>query len=114
MSLVGRAKYTVKSYSEGAYVDGLYSGSNESTRTVWGSLQPLSGEDMKRLPEGLDSSRTLKFYTTSSLKTSDQGEDLEDVLVFEGNDYAIYKAQTHGPTAPKPHSKYWLERRGNQ
>lgn len=111
--MVGAKSYVIKSFSNGAYVDGLFVGETESERTVLGSLQPL-GEDMKRLPEGLDSSSTLKFYTRSKLRTSDQGEQREDLLIFEGASYAIHKAQVHTSGAPLPHGKYWLERKGNQ
>ena len=58
---------------------------NASTLQVEGMVQPLSGREVDRLPEGLQAREVRAFWTLATLQAPDQDAGtLGDHIVFEG------------------------------
>lgn len=93
------------------YVEGLPVRPASTTFEILASVQPLSGADLKRAPEGLRRARALKGYTTSltPLRTVAADGPEADLLTVEGVVYEIYHVDTHGDGAPQPHQRLWLQ-----
>jgi len=65
----------------------------ETTTTITANVQPnLSGRDIKTLPEGDRSKKTIKLYTASSMQVAEQGELLEGDKVQWNNEWYEVRA----------------------
>ena len=64
-----RKPYTITRYASGTMVKGRYVAGSTSTLTIQASIQPVSGEDLKPLPEGRRLDDFVKVYTDSNLQT---------------------------------------------
>lgn len=62
--------YTVTREAVGSYVNGDWTPGSESTFTVDADLQPLSGNDLKVLPEGQHGEELQKMYLATELFTA--------------------------------------------
>lgn len=104
---------TVKRKAEGYYdTDGFYklSGS-DSQFTITASVQPITGAEMKLLPENRREEEMLKIYTDSSLRTTEQlNEFNSDIVVINNIDYEVVKSFTWQNNVIN-HNKYILARR---
>jgi hypothetical protein len=56
-----------------------------STLSISASVQPLSGRDLQRLPEGMRAAERLKLYTTTPLAAI----GAPDVVTIDGDDYEV-------------------------
>lgn len=83
-----RKTQTIKRVTAGSYVDGVWVPGTESTFTIQASVQPMTGEDMKALPEGRRMSDHVKAYTSENLQVLGEVVGLQpDKLVWRGHDY---------------------------
>lgn len=60
---------------------GLAQPTTDANFTVTASLQPASGKDLLRLPEGRRTNETRVLFTATQLYTGDEGADYEADLV---------------------------------
>lgn len=72
---------------------GLYSGgqwveASDVALTIYASVQPANGEELKALPEGLRSRDTVKLYSSDELITLGDNRR-PDILVWRGSQYEI-------------------------
>ena len=83
---VGSVCLTVKRKTAGSYVNSRWQEGTETTIKIKANVQPnLSGRDVRTLPEGDRSKKTIKLYTTSDLVMAEQGELLEgDKVLWKG------------------------------
>ena len=70
----------------------------EETPTIVASIQPASGRDLQRLPEGLRSSEVIVIWTKTLLKvlgsTNSAGATQPaDTLVYEGETYQVERCE---------------------
>lgn len=86
-----RKQRTVLSETAGSYVNGKWSAGPRSVITISASVQPLNAaQDMESLPEGRRYSESIKFYTDSILKTTEDGDGLQpDLIVHNGYCFEI-------------------------
>jgi len=56
----------------GVYTDGIYVPASESTINFTASVQPVSGDEMETLPEGLREAGMYRLYTDFALRTVNQ------------------------------------------
>lgn len=56
----------------GAYVDGYWQDGAAVTADIIGSLQPLSGDEFRNLPEGLRNEAKAKLFTAAVLQSDDE------------------------------------------
>ncbi|KAA0970812.1 hypothetical protein FPY71_10070 [Aureimonas fodinaquatilis] len=56
----------------GGYVDGYFVDGPEVREEIIGSLQPLSGDEFRNLPEGLRNEAKAKIFTEAGLQSDDE------------------------------------------
>lgn len=66
-TVVTRRRWAAGSYVAGAWVDGALT---EDLITV--SVQPVSGEDLARLPEGVRTRDSIRLFTDDDLRTANE------------------------------------------
>jgi hypothetical protein len=82
--------YTVTRRQSGAIVRGIAQATTDATFTITASVQPASGKDMLRLPEGRRANETRVLFTTTQLYTGDQGSNYEaDLVTIDGDDWEV-------------------------
>ena len=84
-----RASSTSKGYDDGK---GNWISADQTTDQFLssGSIQPLSGDDIKLLPESFKSTSLLKIYTKNLLKSTDQFNNIQaDTLIIDGSKYQV-------------------------
>lgn len=76
--------YTVKRQKPGYYHDGFYQGGGTDEEVkIKGSMQPLSGREIKMVEEGYRLKQLFKFYSDKSLSVIDTKglKDTEVVMI---------------------------------
>jgi len=105
--LLGAATYNVRRLNE---VTTNYAPvvSAASTFTIRASIQPLSGDELIRAPEGLASDHGIKIYAPKStpLRVSVAGGPRGDLIQFDGRWYEIGRQKPYPPNSPVPHNHY--------
>jgi hypothetical protein len=72
--------------------DGHWTMPSTSTLTVFGSLQPYSGKDLKDLKEGQRADDYRKFFTNQPMYTTDQNHAYQDLMtVVEDGASVVYR-----------------------
>lgn len=69
--------YTVTRRTASTYVAGRAVAGSSSTLTITASVQPASGRELERLPEGRRAKETRVLYTTTPLYVGGQGAAYE-------------------------------------
>lgn len=90
-----RKPQTITRTTAGAYsnVTGYFVDGVTSNLTIQASVQPMSGEDMKTLPEGKRLSDFVKVYTDSDLQVLGEVAGLiADRLAWRGHTYECISA----------------------
>lgn len=82
-----RKKYTFKRLSGGAYVDYKWVKGTPVDIVLKASLQPLSAEELKQLPEGRRTDQTYKMYSSVKLRTVEA--DNPDYTTINGNKFEV-------------------------
>ena len=81
--------YTVTRRGPSAYdSDGIRTSPTTSTLTVMGSLQPMSGRDLQRLPEGMRTREGKAFFTPTALLTAASGQE-PDTISADGDTWEV-------------------------
>lgn len=114
MAFVGGKNFTVISFAAGTIVAGDLVPGATSNSTAFGTIRPLSENDLNRLPEGTRLTDKRKFYTEAvlflapeqSLRKSDRLTDGVDTWELS----AIADNTDH--TTGIPHFRYELDRVG--
>jgi hypothetical protein len=75
--------------------DGRFEPGSSTPVTVTASVQPLSGRDLLRLPEGLRTKELIKIYSPTQLYVQGAGQD-PDVISVRGVSYQIETAEQWG------------------
>lgn len=76
--------------SDGRLVPGV-----EAVLTITASIQPASGRDLQRLPEGLRTFETRVIYTTTELFTQGPNQ-APDIVAVEGFAYEVQMVEQWG------------------
>ncbi len=95
-------------------VDGIWQEGAESTLIVKGSIQPLSGKELRQLTEGRRMGGRLKLYTKAELKTVNQDTAQNaDLIEYNGRRYLVEDLLFYSPGIGRStlnHRKYLLAR----
>ena len=79
-----------------------------NTGSVEGCIQPISGETIQRLPEGIRNSAQYSLWTYVGLNKEDQ-------VIYKGENYKIFKAQDWNQMSSSiRHYEYVMTRTTNQ
>lgn len=110
MSLVsefstGKIKVRRSSHS-GRVEDGRFVGGKTSLITMDSSSQPLTGKEIRMLPEGRREIQNLNFFTDKALQTNDQiNQTQADVVEYLGKCYEIHTVEDWSQMTDLPHYK---------
>lgn len=64
---------------------------------IRGSVQPLNGDELQTLPEGVRSKKTRKFYTKSEIRVEDQHTGTKaDHVIIDGETYQARTVERYG------------------
>lgn len=87
--------YAVTRRSASVYADGRLQDPVDQIFSINASVQPATGRDLQRLPEGTRTAEVRAIFTTSELLT--QGVDQSpDVLAIEGFAYEVQTVEQWG------------------
>jgi hypothetical protein len=89
-----RRTLTVSRRATGDYnAGGFYEVSDApSTFTIEASVQPMSGQEMKLLPENRREEEWTKIYTDTELYSAEKGSTGNaDIVTIAGNSYEVFK-----------------------
>lgn len=88
-----RKPQTITRTTAGAYVNGLFVPGTPSSITIQASVQPVTGEDIKALPEGRRLDDYVKVYTDSDLQVLQESTGKQpDKLSWRGHTYECISA----------------------
>jgi len=105
-----RKIYTVTRQAANSYVSGLPVDGATSTFDIQASIQPVSGEDMKTLPDGRNVNDMIKVYSDTNLQVSDEANRLEpDKLTWRGKVYECVSVDVRQMDVIS-HYKYYFSR----
>lgn len=77
-------------YSAGAYANGVWTDGSETESDITASVQPVSGDDLLRMPEGLRTRDVVAIYTADSLRTANETDGIAaDHVVHQDEEYEI-------------------------
>lgn len=111
MSLFPKA-FTIERVSR-ALVRGTYVDGTPATLVQYGTVQPLSGEDIKNLEPASRSIGKVWIRTKAALNKRQDGTlQRADVLIHDGKRWEVIDDQ-HFDNGLIPHHKYMAEYRGN-
>ncbi len=82
-----------KTYTQGKAVAPTTS---PSTLTVTASVQPLTGRELQRLPEGMRTKELMKMYLVEELLVSAPGQE-PDTVSIDGVDFQVEAVERWGP-----------------
>lgn len=71
ISALGTGSYTVTRPTASSYTNGRLNAPSTSTFVINASVQPASGRDLQRLPEGQRSSEIKSIFTMTELRLTD-------------------------------------------
>lgn len=94
--------YTVTRSAPGVIgSDGRLVPGSQSTFSILASVQPMTGRDLLRLPEGQRTKENLKIWSQTQLFTSGAGQDPDTVAVDDA-DFQVQMCRRWGPNG-----NYW-------
>ncbi len=107
IALLGRGIYTVRRGAQ-AIVDLKPQYTVTDVFELVASIQPLTGDEMLRAPEGLRATHGIKIYAplVPELRTVDVPGQVADVVYYDGRWYEIHRRQEYTPMSPIPHIRY--------
>lgn len=87
--------YDVTRQASKGFTRGVANPTTNSTFQITASVQPATGQDLLRLPEGRRTNETRVLFTTTQLFTGDQGQtDEADLVTIEGDPWEIQHVET--------------------
>ncbi len=98
--------FTLNRYLAGAYVNGLWVGGKQesSTPNIESSIQPIRDREIQYLPEGQRNREAIVIYTSTDIRTEDEGANLPpDLVEARGKVYQVARVWYH--TTPWTHYK---------
>jgi hypothetical protein len=88
---LNRTRRLVKRYSNGQYVDGVYTTLGElETFYIYANCQPASERDLEALPEGRRNNDSYVLFTDTLLRTAEvTGPNNPDIVELFGEDFEV-------------------------
>lgn len=87
ISTFATGTYTVTRRAASTYSNGVRVAGSTSTLSITASVQPVTGRELERLPEGMRTTEVVKLYTTTALRTADSGDP--DHISIDGETYEV-------------------------
>jgi hypothetical protein len=88
---------TIRRGSAGTSVKGRFTpGATTDTPGVVASVQPITGKELERLPEGIRSKRPAKLYTETEIKQADVGASTPpDQILWDSETWEVHNVGVH-------------------
>ena len=88
---------TIRRGSAGTSYRGRHTkGSTSDTTGVVASVQPITGKELERLPEGIRSKRPAKLYSETELKMVDVGAGTPaDQIIWDSETWEVSRLEPH-------------------
>jgi hypothetical protein len=102
-------EYTVTRTATGAYVSGRYQSGEPESFTIIADVQPVTGELLRDLPEGMRADETRVVFTTAELRALDDASE-PDVIDIDGYHWRVVRVQRFRALADR--TRAWCERLG--
>lgn len=83
-----RSAQTIIRRGAGVYSGGQWVEGSDTNLTIYASVQPANGEELKALPEGYRTKETLKLYSSDELIPLGDNRR-PDILLWRGAQYEI-------------------------
>ncbi len=101
MGILGQEAITLHRRAVGTRSEGRYTPGAAVDSIIYASVQPLSGRELERLPEGERQKHSVKVYTETELRTSDQAADtLADLLVINSGTFKVLRVDRWSAVIP--------------
>lgn len=112
MSGLRKIDLLVKRKGFGIYDNGIWIQYSPDTEfTIKASVQPLSGSDLRLLPENRREEEILKIYTSTELVGSNKGQPFNpDIVIINGKPYEVFNG-FNWQNGIINHYKYFLSKR---
>lgn len=87
-----RSPITLRRFSAGSYVNGVWVEGTPTDSTITASIQPITGEEMQELPLARRESESYKMYTSTKVETVEEaGSNLNaDRVLFNGKEFEVH------------------------
>lgn len=114
MFLLGKRTYTVTRRGPVSYVAGLPVRPAPTTFEIVASVQPLSGKNLERVPDGLRQRDARKAYVlldpdpARRLRTAAANGPEADLVSVDGVLFEIHHIDPYDEAAPIPHQRVWM------
>lgn len=96
--------YTVtRASGVGSYVEGVFVPASTSTTGVVACVQPVSGRELQRLPEGLRAKELLSVFTVAALLVAAPGVR-PDVVAIDGSNWQVERVERYAELGNYYHS----------
>lgn len=102
-------EYTLRRTAQGTRTNGHYESGAASTLTIVAGVQPVEGELLKDLPEGMRADETRVVFTTTELRALTDTEE-PDHIEIDGALWRVEKAQRYRILANR--TRAWVQRIG--
>lgn len=84
--------YTVTRKAAGAYSTGYYAPGATTTFAIAASVQPVTGRDLRSLPEGQHAEESRVIYTATELRTRTPTTE-PDVITIDGDPWEVTRVE---------------------
>lgn len=98
--------YTITRRTSDTYTNGLRTPGTSSTFTLDASVQPVTGSDLKILPEARRTEDVRVFWTTTQLQTLPN----PDVITIASENYEVFQVFTHSLLSRVPFYRIFCAR----
>lgn len=90
--------YTVTRTAAAGIVKGRATPGATTTISIVASIQPVTGKDLKRLPEGLRTEDLIAGWTSTELRTAAVAGVYADKITYLGGSYEVQKVESWDET----------------
>jgi hypothetical protein len=84
--------YTVKRRAAGTYTQGRYTAGAQTTLSIVADVQPVTGRELRDLPEGQRGDETKLVITETELRVRQPSSE-SDLVTIGGEDYRVVKVE---------------------
>jgi hypothetical protein len=98
---------TVTRTAAGQFIDGDWIDGSTSTITVPASVQPMTEREIRRLPEAIRTTASLKVYSDSQLRPADEHAGTKgDTFAWDGYTWVVVGSERQAYTSLEHYKSY--------
>ena len=102
--------YTVTRRAAGSLVEGTYTPGATSTFSIDASIQPVTGRNVKAMPEGRRPEELRVVYTRTELVAVSPGHGVGDVVTYKGEPWEVVTSQQWPDLSGGEYTKAFIAR----